>query len=496
MKPKKISLRIHIFLAFFIVFLLSFTLIIGAFNIIVQSYIQNDAKNKIMQSIKSAQQLAADGGDSNGPAIQHADESASDLIVRKIIRPLTNNSEVFAALLSDRYGIEYPSASGSMREIATVKSIAEELRNKDLSLADSSVRVIRISDKTILYVSSIPITVNVVNSFTPSSPKYLILYYDASPIIQFSERVNIILLFIMFVALFLSLLTSLLVSNSIIKSTRMLTAFASKIGSGVFRRENFNFFDRELDTLATDMNIMADKLDQADKEQKTFFQNASHELRTPLMSIQGYAEGIRYSVFDDEKAAADIIISESQRLTGMVENLLTISRMDTAATGGQNIQKQIFDFKELMESVVEKMRGSALHAQKNISVRGPDEDIHVLGNENDLFRAFENILSNGLRYAASNVDITIRTVSESGQVSVMITDDGTGISEELLPHVFDRFSLGENGKHGIGLALVKAIILEHKGTVTAANRPDGIKGAVFTVTLNTVKTDSVIKDYN
>jgi signal transduction histidine kinase len=125
----------------------------------------------------------------------------------------------------------------------------------------------------------------------------------------------------MFAALLLSLMTSLLVSNSIIKSTRKLTAFASKIGSGIFRRENFNFFDKELDTLATDMNIMADKLDQADKEQKTFFQNASHELRTPLMSIQGYAEGIRYDVFDDEKAAADIIISESQRLTGMVENL-------------------------------------------------------------------------------------------------------------------------------------------------------------------------------
>ena len=208
------------------------------------------------------------------------------------------------------------------------------------------------------------------------------------------------------------------------------------------------------------------------------------------MSIQGYAEGIRYDVFDDEKAAADIIISESQRLTGMVENLLTISRMDTASTGGQNIQKQIFDFKELMESVVEKMRGSALHAQKNISIRFPAEDIHVLGNENDLFRAFENILSNGLRYASRSVDITIRTLPESGEVSVAVMDDGTGISEELLPHIFDRFSLGENGKHGIGLALVKAIVLEHKGTVTAANRSDGTKGAVFTVTLNTVKTDS------
>ena len=238
------------------------------------------------------------------------------------------------------------------------------------------------------------------------------------------------------------------------------------------------------------MNVMADKLDATDKEQKTFFQNASHELRTPLMSIQGYAEGIRYKVFDDQDSAADVIISESQRLTGMVENLLSISRMDTASAGRVAIQKNIIDLRELLESVVEKIRGSALLSQKSISLHFTENEVHVLGNENDLFRAFENIVSNGLRYAKTCVDLTV-TLKAPDQVIVLISDDGKGISEDLMPIIFDRFSHGEDGKHGIGLALVKAIILEHKGTVTASNRTDNISGAVFTVSLNIVSNEKV-----
>ena len=76
---------------------------------------------------------------------------------------------------------------------------------------------------------------------------------------------------------------------------------------------------------------MAYKLEENDVEQKTFFQNASHELRTPLMSIQGYAEGIKCGVFEDEESkgeAVDVIIAETERLSNLVENLLSISKMD------------------------------------------------------------------------------------------------------------------------------------------------------------------------
>ena len=81
---------------------------------------------------------------------------------------------------------------------------------------------------------------------------------------------------------------------------------------------------------------MAYKLEESDIEQKTFFQNASHELRTPLMSIQGYAEGLKYGVFEsdeDRENAIDVIIDETGRLSGLVENLLSISKMDMSRSG-------------------------------------------------------------------------------------------------------------------------------------------------------------------
>lgn len=487
MKKIKIRLRLHIFLAFLIVFLIAFAIILLAFNFVVQTYIRDNATNKIRQSIAAAIELS--GKDkSSEPVIVQQYSSDADLIIHRIIQPLTSNSEVYAALLNTNYGIEYPTSSDSIRERAMVNIIAAKMEKEEISLSSSSIRNLRIDEDTEYYVSCVPISVKIQGNYAPTTPRYLLLYFDASPLLLFAKGVNNILLIIMFVALFLSMLASVVVSSSIIQSTKKLTAFAGKIGSGDFKPEKFDFLDKELDILAADMNVMADKLDQADREQKTFFQNASHELRTPLMSIQGYAEGIRYKVFDDVESASDIIISESQRLTGMVENLLTISRMDTAAAGRQDIPKHIIDLRELLESVAEKMRGSALHAQKSISVRFSEKELHVLANDNDLFRAFENILSNCIRYAKSCVDISTDLVAPD-RVQITIKDDGTGISTDLLPHVFDRFARGDGGKHGIGLALVKAIITDHKGTVTASNRTDGVTGAVFTVTLAAVAPD-------
>lgn len=474
---KKISLRLHIFLSFLTVFLISFGIIIVSFNIVVSNYIRSDANEKIATSADKARFLADPKNDER-PMLPEQNQNP-DFVKNKIISALSGSSDVKVALINEDYNIDLSATSNSSSELIITKSVAAKLKDEAVKLGTNA-GVLSI-DGSSYYVSTFLFDES---SYKNSlyTPQYLLLYLDSSPYLDFAETLNQILCVILLAALSLSLLASLVVSNSIIRSIRKLTAFASKIGSGIFKRQEFNFFDKELDVLAADMNIMADKLEQTDKEQKTFFQNASHELRTPLMSIQGYAEGIRYKVFDDQESAADIIISESQRLTGMVENLLSISRMDTAAAGRQEIQKHVFDLKELLESVVEKMRGSALLSQKSITFHFSGKDIHVLGNENDLFRAFENILSNGLRYANSNVDLTVKLKSKD-QVLVLISDDGKGIPEELLPNIFDRFSRGEDGKHGIGLALVKAIILEHRGSVSAANRIDDKAGAVFTVTL-------------
>ena len=95
-----------------------------------------------------------------------------------------------------------------------------------------------------------------------------------------------------------------------------------------------------------------------------------------------------------------------------------------------------------------------------------------------LRRAVTNILSNGVRYARSELRLTCRT--EKRHATIWIQDDGDGIAEEDLPHIFDRFYMGKSGKSGIGLALTREIIHLHKGTIRARN---GDTGAVFEISI-------------
>ena len=105
------------------------------------------------------------------------------------------------------------------------------------------------------------------------------------------------------------------------------------------------------------------------------------------MSIQGYAEGIKYGVFDNEKTeeAVDIIISETTRLSSMVENLLAISKMDLSSSGNYEVKKQIVNAYELSNNVIDKVRGGFLHNNKELINEIRVHDEYIYANENDIF---------------------------------------------------------------------------------------------------------------
>jgi two-component system sensor histidine kinase CssS len=275
----RIGLRLHIFLAFLIVFLFSFAVIIVSFNIFVQDYINNDAKDKLNQSIQLARNLADVKKNS---LVFSTSDNDTEIIENTIIRALSGSTDVRIALISSDDKVLYPPASEYMSGKNTPLNILHEMNEHNISLDVSSVHNLEI-EEAYYYVSSVPIIVNPIGGEPSDNVMYLLLYLDASPYLLFLQSINQILFAILVITLILTLFTSLLVSNGIIRSIRKLTVFASRIGRGVFDRQPFQFFDKELDNLASDMNGMADKLEQTDKEQKTFFQNASHELRTPLM---------------------------------------------------------------------------------------------------------------------------------------------------------------------------------------------------------------------
>ena len=210
------------------------------------------------------------------------------------------------------------------------------------------------------------------------------------------------------------------------------------------------------------------------ERQQTFFQNASHELKTPLMAIQGYAEGIQAGVMDTD-SAAEVILAESDRMTELVEELLDISKIDM---GRQRLTLSEMDIRELLYDSIRAVEPTAAASGITIVPDFPEEPVMVKCDDTQMRRAVTNILTNGVRYARSELRLTCR--ADRRQVTIQIQDDGDGIAEEDLPHIFDRFYMGKSGKSGIGLALTKEIVHMHKGTIRAYN---GDSGAVFEITL-------------
>ena len=209
------------------------------------------------------------------------------------------------------------------------------------------------------------------------------------------------------------------------------------------------------------------------ERQQTFFQNASHELKTPLMAIQGYAEGIQAGVMDTG-SAAEVILAESDRMTGLVDELLDISKIDM---GRQQLTLSEMDVRELLYDSIRAVEPAAAGGI-TITPDFPETPVMVSCDDTRLRRAVTNILSNGVRYARSELRLTCR--ADKRYVTIRIQDDGDGIAEADLPHIFDRFYMGRSGKSGIGLALTKEIIHLHKGTIRARN---GDTGAVFEISI-------------
>ena len=215
-------------------------------------------------------------------------------------------------------------------------------------------------------------------------------------------------------------------------------------------------------------------IEKETERQQTFFQNASHELKTPLMAIQGYAEGIQAGVMD-AGGAAEVILAESDRMTELVEELLDISKIDM---GRQRPTLSETDIRELLYDSIRAVEPTVVSSGITIVPDFPEEPVMLSCDDTRLRRAVTNILSNGVRYARSQLHLTCRT--DKRNATIRIQDDGDGIAEADLPHIFDRFYMGKSGKSGIGLALTKEIIHLHKGTIRAYN---GDSGAVFEISI-------------
>jgi signal transduction histidine kinase len=302
---------------------------------------------------------------------------------------------------------------------------------------------------------------------------YFLFFVNVTSIRELTTTINSVLGLIMFIFLVVSFFVVNLIAASITKPVKRLSEFAAEIGKGNFDKKELSFIDLELDNLSSVMNKSALQLERYDNEQKSFFQNVSHELRTPLMSIKCYAEGIEHGVLDKENSSRTII-SETDRLSEMVEDLLYISKAETE----KSLLLSENDVRETLSFCAGNLTPVADKQNKKFIYDFDNEPVILNYNENHMVRAFNNLISNAIRYAKSTITLSCHTVDSNVIISVL--DDGNGISEVDIPHIFERFYKGKDGKHGIGLSIVKLVVDLHKGSITVSSD----ESTTFTMTFS------------
>jgi len=288
------------------------------------------------------------------------------------------------------------------------------------------------------------------------------------------------LLIILFV-----IISSYYFMNSIITPIKEIGATAKRIAQGDFKARIIKVNDDEIGQLCDNINDMADELGVAEKMKNDFISSVSHELRTPLTAIKGWAETMQAG---DDKEMIDrgmgIIIRESERLSGIVEELLDFSRMQS---GRMTLTMDKIDILAELGEAVYMFSDRAKAEHKFLIYEEPSMLSPVLGDINRLRQVFVNIIDNALKYTDEGGTINVSANELGGYICVVISDNGCGIPAEHLPNVKKKFYKANQTIRGsgIGLALADEIMALHSGSLDIESQEN--VGTAVTILIPTLR---------
>jgi signal transduction histidine kinase len=281
---------------------------------------------------------------------------------------------------------------------------------------------------------------------------------------------------VLLAAILLATATGLLLARRISRPLgRLITAARAVAAGDLTQNVPEDPAIAELAVLGRAFNAMTTSLRQSDQAKTAFISDVNHELRTPLTVLKGTIETLQDGALDDLSARGPFLDSmsrETERLIRLVNDLLILTRADA---GALNLQLHPIDLAELARARCEHFALAAAQRQVRLRVETGPQSSLVAADSDRIAQVLDNLLDNALRYAPPTSEVTVTLAREATQVVCRVSDQGIGIPAKHLPLIFERFYRVDpargraQGGSGLGLSIVRGLIMAHGGRVSASS---------------------------
>ena len=459
--------------AFLVIFMMTFGVGI-TFFLSSRWYVQYTARKETEHLIRMVQaesdRLSTDTAYTSSDSKENTRESSKALLrsVRLQLRDQPYNG-IFL-VFNSKQKLVFPQSSND-RNIYPISALEEQCRR----MIQSGELISGKTSRILLSEDFWYISMYVFPSSTPVRAKYFVSVVQIPDSSVFWNYTRKLYIAILIASVFLSSFLVWGIARTISVPIQHLCLQIQRINGETDAQIQDSYSLNELEALKRSYNQMEEMIRRSEEEKRQFFQNASHDLKTPLASITGYSQGIVSNVIKDHQKAAGIILSESLRMTDLVESILSLSKMDSHTFDLHPTDLEVMEFLDECVDIMSTIRRDCvihLEAERPLMIRTDPELLK---------RVIQNILSNCLRYAEH--EILIRMSTDGNSLILLIQDDGPGFLEKDLPHIFERFYKGNGGKNGIGLSIVWTGIHYLGGSITAGNRAVPEHGAYYQLLL-------------
>jgi signal transduction histidine kinase len=266
---------------------------------------------------------------------------------------------------------------------------------------------------------------------------------------------------------------SFVLANGVVGPIKQVTKVAEEMAKGDFNVRSTEKSNDEVGRLSATLNYMADEIIKKERIKNEFLASVSHELRTPLTSIKGWAIILNDTKDRDGEIFKDglkIIEEETERLSGMVEELLDFSKL---LSGNMTLQMVRTDVAELVEYIKQHMTPVAQRSKISFSVEYPGQLPQLVLDINRIKQVLINVLDNAFKFTQQGGRVRFAAYEAEGYLIMEVEDNGCGISPQELPYVKEKFYRGKNSKSssGIGLSVAYEIIKRHGGELDIESSP-------------------------